>query len=247
MFKIISCGWQCAQFLDQTIASVLTQERKDWEMQVIYDLSTDGGECALWAWDRMDRRINVACNDQQNFAAHNQWEALQLLYPEDDDIVIWLDLDGDQFAHPNVLNVVESYYQDDTLLTYGSYRAVPEPPEPPRIMPYPDDVVASNRYRQDALYNGPRFNHLRTMKGKVAKSIPEDLFKWPDGSWYVSGQDYIFMLAGLERAGGRYKVIPDILHIYNDANPLADNKAHGQETHKCDLDFMSKPPLERLP
>lgn len=249
MFKIISCGWQCAQFLEQTLQSVYDQTVKDWQCAIIYDKSDDNGADLIMKFcDTHPGRWTGRFNEQQNYAAHNQWEALQILSPTDDDIVIWLDLDGDMLAHPSVLDNLLTAYSDGTpLLTYGSYQAVPEPPEPPRILPYPDDVVASNSYRQDALYNGPRFNHLRTMKGRIANNIPEDLFKWPDGSWYMSGQDYIFMLSGLELAGGRYKVLPEILHIYNDANPLADNKVHGQETHRCDVDFMSKPPLKRLP
>jgi Glycosyl transferase family 2 len=246
MFKIISCGWQCAQFMEQTIQSVLHQKRQDWEMQIIYDLSDDGGEDILWAMDRKDRRIRVMCNDQQNYAAHNQWEALQMLDPDYDDIVIWLDLDGDQLAHPYVLDRLAKAYEDpEVLLTYGSYRAKVSK-EPPRILPIPEDVVKSNTYRDDARFNGIRVNHLRTMKGRVAKSIPVESFKWPDGNWYMSGQDYVFMISGLERVAGRYVVIPDVLMVYNDDNPLNDNKVHGQETHQCDLDFMSRPPLHRL-
>ena len=243
MFKIISCGWQCDKVLGGTIQSVLEQRRDDWEMQIMYDLSDDDGAASIAHYGSQDSRIHYVCNENQNYAAHNQYAAVQLLDPDDDDILIWLDLDGDRLAHPYVLDrVAEAYADGRTLLTYGSYQALVSK-EPPRILPIPEEVVVQNTYREDALYNGIRVNHLRTMKGRVAKSIPEDAFKWPDGNWYISGQDYIWMISGLERVAGRYKIIPDILMIYNDDNPFADNKMHGQETHKCDLDFMSRPAL----
>lgn len=243
MFKIISCGWNCAKFMEQTLSSVRSQTVQDWQQCIIYDLSDDHGADLLRAWTAQDSRYILQCNDQQNYAAHNQFTALQLLDPADDDIVVWLDLDGDMLAYPGALaRVAEAYEDGRTLLTYGSYQAMVSK-EPPRILPIPEEVVVQNTYREDARYNGIRVNHLRTMKGRVAKSIPEEAFKWPDGNWYISGQDYIFMISGLERVAGRYKIIEDVLMIYNDDNPYNDNKVHDQETHLCDVDFMSRPPL----
>jgi Glycosyl transferase family 2 len=249
MFKIVSVGWQCAQFLNQTLASIVVQTRDDWEVQVVYDLSADNGADLLRAWSSVDPRIKITLNVQQNYAPHNQYEALQKHELADDDIVIWLDLDGDRLAHPDVLQrVSEAYADGTTLLTYGTYRAIPDPGTPPPISLVPNDVVVQNTYRHDALYNGPRFNHLRTMKGIVAKSIPIESFHWrgQPGKWYISGADYLWMISGLERAAGRYQIIPDILVIYNDANPLADNKCHMQETSDCDVDFLNGVPLARL-
>jgi glycosyltransferase involved in cell wall biosynthesis len=252
MFKIISVGWQCAQFMEQTLQSVEDQIRDDWEMMVVYDRSTDNGAELLADWSNghlPPGKREYLINPDQQYAPHNQYTALQYLNPADDDIVIWLDLDGDMLAHPGVLDrVAQAYADGTTLLTYGTYRAVPDPGTPPPISLVPPDVVARNSYRIDALYNGPRFNHLRTMKGCVAKSIPLASFQWRQqpGNWYRSGADYLWMISGLERAGGKYQLIPDILVIYNDANPLQDNKNNGQETTQCDIDFLNGVPLAPL-
>ncbi len=56
----------------------------------------------------------------------------------------------------------------------------------------------------------------------------------------------MFMLAGLERAGGRYRALGEVLCIYNSNNPLADNKANPGAT-ACTMDFLHRPPLEPLP
>lgn len=250
MFKIISVGWNCAQFLEQTLQSVVNQTRDDWVHMVVYDCSDDDGRDLILKWHMEDPdKRRYLFRDGQYFAPRNQYEGLEMLGVENDDIVIWLDLDGDQLAHPEVLQRVAEAYDDGvTLLTYGTYRAEPDPGTPPPITYVPADVVAHNTYRQDALYNGPRFNHLRTMKGQVVNSIPLASFQWRQqpGNWYMSGADYLWMISGLERAGGRYKLITEVLVIYNDANPLADNKCHMQETSNCDIDFLSGVPLAAL-
>lgn len=237
--------------MGQTLDSVASQTRDDWQFMGVYDKSDDEGAIKLWNWcDRDPMRRNFLLNvEHQLFAPRNQYEGLQRLGVEDDDIVIWLDMDGDMLAHPDVLQRVAEAYDDGvTLLTYGTYRAVPDPGTPPPITYYPADVVANNGYRQDALYNGPRFNHLRTMKGKVVNSIPLQSFQWRQrpGDWYMSGADYLWMISGLERAGGRYKLLDEVLLVYNDANPFADNKMHMHETSACDIDFLGGVPLAAL-
>lgn len=250
MFKIISVGWNCAPFLTQTIMSVQAQTVTDWQHAIVYDKSDDNGMDILLQLAEVEPRILLRLNAQQNYAPHNQYEALQMLAPEPDDIVVWLDLDGDCLAHPKVLQHVADEYADGvTLLTYGTYHANPCPSTPPPISPIPDDVTANGTHRKDALYNGPRFNHLRTMKGKIANSIPVQSFQWRQqpGKWYLSGADYLWMISGLELARERYKLIPEILVQYNDANPYQDNKMHMEETSACDIDFLNGVPLARLP
>ena len=250
MFKIISVGWTCAPFIVQTLRSVEEQSHEDWEIFIGYDQSQDLGAeiIARWCADRpRDSRWRYLCNPDQRFAVQNQVEGIQSLSPDDEDIIVFLDLDGDQLANSNVLQRLADYYADNTLVTYGNYRPEPDPgtTTPPR--PVPQDVVDNNSYRQYILQSGCFFNHLRTMKGKVFKAIPESYFKWPDGTWYTAGTDYTFMLAAMELAGGRYKCIEETLLIYNHANPLADNLVHPGTTNECVLDTLSRPPLQRLP
>jgi len=183
---------------------------------------------------------------RQQFAVQNQVEAIAALAPEDDDIVVFLDLDGDMFAHPDVLAHLGTYYADGTLVTYGSYRPVPYAATCSPAIPFPPEVVKANAYRKHMLTSGCCFNHLRTMKGRVVKAIPLDRFHWPDGRWYQAGTDYIFMTAALELAGGRYKCVEEILLHYNHANPNADNLSHPAVADACTQNTLRRPPLEAL-
>lgn len=248
MFKIISVGWNCADVFERTLRSVEEQTRDDYEICVVYD-GGDGGGHQLEQWNYgHDDRWSFWENTEQLHAVRNQYEGIQSMAPADEDIIVFLDLDGDQLAHPGVLQRLFDYYADDTFLTYGSYRPVPDPGTCPPAIAFPADVITNNSYRQHLINGGSCcFNHLRTMKGKVFNAIPEDRFKWPNGEWYIAGTDYLFMISGLELAGGRHKFIEETMMLYNSANPYAEHRSHSADANACINDLLNRPALQPLP
>lgn len=250
-FKIISVGWTCAEWLEQTLRSVERQSVDNWDIWITYDPSDDDGADRIRAWcDQRDERWNYQINTVQQFAVRNQYEAIRALDPQDDDIVVFLDLDGDMLAHEDVLLHLGEYYEDGTLVTYGSYRPVPDMGTSPPAVPFPEHVVSSGRYREQMLTGICCFNHLRTMKGSVVNAIPENQFKFASGKagqWYTIGTDYIFMAPALELAAGRYKHIPEVLLLYNHDNPHADYLTHSVDSFKCVQDCLRRPALKGLP
>lgn len=252
-FKIISAGWQCEPYCLSTLKSIANQSLDNWDLCIVVDPSTDGTEDVVREWaskQEGDNEIILLFPEEQQRAVRNQVEALQALAPEDDDVVIFLDLDGDRFAHRHVLRSLGGYYQDGTLVTYGNYRPIPANVNCQGPKPYPDEVVEANSYRKFTLTVYCAFNHLRTMKGIVANSIPMSQFRFchgPDrGRWYTAGTDYAFMMSGLELAGGRYKCIEEVLCLYNSGNPHADHKEHGKESTRNHMDILRQPPLKPL-
>ena len=252
-FNIISTGWQCANWLGQTLQSVQRQTHEDWQMMIVYDPSDDDGaqrirEWCQWREDHWDHRWHYRINTERLFAPRNQFEAIRLLNPDDEDVIVFLDLDGDMLAHPDVLAHLAEEYADGTLVTYGNYRPIPDEGLCPAAKPYPPEVIASLSYR--AYIRGGReccFNHPRCMKARVAKAIGKEQFQWPDGRWYEGPADYLFMVPALELAGGRHKCLTEVLTLYNNANVYADNLTHpGESTAGC-LDMLSKPVLDPLP
>ncbi|MES1975767.1 MAG: glycosyltransferase [Pseudomonadota bacterium] len=245
----MSTGWQCESWIAQTLESVEEQSVDDWRIQIVYDPSTDAGADLIQAWcEDRDARWRCAINTEQRFAVRNQVEAVQALDPANTDIIVWLDLDGDRFAHPEVLaHLADAYADGTTLLTYGSYRPEPDKGTSTMATPFPPDVVAANSYRHQTRHVHCHFNHLRSMSGKLFWSIPDDQYHWPDGRWYAAGADYILMIAGLELAGGRYKCLTEELMIYNHANPLSDNLVRVDDCTANIVHFLERPPLDPLP
>lgn len=247
-FSVISAGWNCADFLEWTLESVEEQTVPDWRIMIVDDASDDPRQAEkIREWcDSRDDRWNYRINRENLGTPRNQYEAILALQPDPEDIIVFLDLDGDKLAHPNVLRNLLHYYSDGTLVTYGSYMPIPDYGTSTPAKPFPLHVVQARAYRMAILGGHTGFNHLRTMKAKVFYAIPESNFKWEDGTWYKHGTDYIFMTAALELADGRYKCIEETLLIYNHANPNADYLTKGQESHRCVVDYLHRPSLPPL-
>jgi glycosyltransferase involved in cell wall biosynthesis len=247
-FKIVSVGWMCSQFIEQTLRSVEMQSVDNWDIWITYDPSQDDGAAVIKDWcDARDDRWNYTINTDHRWAVRNQYETITALAPKDDDVVVFLDLDGDQFAHADVLARLAEEYQDGTLLTYGNYLPVPFAATCPLAIPFPSAVINHATYRVHMLTGQCCFNHLRTMSGRVFKAIPENQCRWESGEWYVAGTDYVFMVAGLELAGERHKCLSEVLLLYNNANPRADNLTHPAESDACVQNYLHRPSLKRLP
>jgi glycosyltransferase involved in cell wall biosynthesis len=265
-FKIVCAGWECATWLEQTLRSIEQQAVANWDVWITYDPSEDDGAQRIKEWcAERDDRWHCTINTERKFAIRNQYEAIVNLAPADDDIVVFLDLDGDMLAHPHVLERLAQAYAEGALVTYGQYKPIPNPGTCTFARPYPRHVVAQNSYRAHHLNGGDTFfNHLRSMAGRIVKAIPEEMFKWPTsgfadlpsgrfaweaGDWYQGSTDYVFMLNALELAGGRYHCFTEVLLLYNhaDGGRRADNKTHPHEAHVCLLNFFARPSLAPLP
>lgn len=262
-FKIVCAGWQCADWLTQTLRSIENQSVDNWDVWITYDPSEDDGAKLVEEWcSERDERWHYTINTEKKFAIRNHFESITALDPADDDVVVFLDLDGDMLAHPNVLRRLRRAYEAGALVTYGQYKPIPDEGTSTFAQPYPPDVIAANGYRNHHRHGGDTcFNHLRTISGRVFHAIPEAMFKWDhsgvahtpngefswaEGDWYQGSTDYVFMISALELAGGRCKVFDEVLLHYNHANPLADNKTHPHEAHVCVTDFFRRTPLARL-
>jgi hypothetical protein len=195
-----------------------------------------------------DTTWNFQINTERKFAVRNQYEAIVALDPQDDDIIVWLDLDGDMFAHKDVLKHLAEHYDEDTLMSFGSYVPIPDPGTSPPAEDFPASVVRTRNYRHQMQTGVCCFNHLRTMKGKVFKAIPKEyFFHSKTGAWYTIGTDYIFMTPALELADGRYKFIEEVLVKYNHANPHADYLTNSVDSFDCVQDCLHRTPLAPLP
>lgn len=251
MFKIISTGWNCIEFAEQTLRSIKEQSCQDFQVSIAYE-ATDAGEVDVLRdiVNRMgfeDQLMAVRWPSAYLFDVESRYVATVATNPQDNDIIVTLDLDGDAFAHPDVLAHLLEYYSEDTLLTYGNYEPLPPDAGCPAVSHYPPDVVATRSYRQ---FGEVRFNHLRTMKGCVFNAIPVEQFQFAagpkQGQWYTKGNDVEWTFCGLELVGNRFKVIDEVLLHYNSINPNSNWRIAPGETHECLRDFLNRPPLEEI-
>lgn len=217
-YKIIVAGYNCQQYVERCINSIKAQRYQNYSVCLVNDASTDNtGELIDQlgdpSWEVLHRSINAG-------ALRSQHEGIMLMEPRDGDVIVWVDMD-DAMAYPNSLEILDSHYEDDTPMTYGSYQSVPFADTCPPVLRYPEECERDNSYR-DLPRWGIRYNHMRTVRWELYKQLDVERDFMFNGDWMHLASDTAVMIPCLEMSGGKYKVIPEILYNYSSDNPISE-------------------------
>lgn len=255
MMKIVCAGWRCPDWIRTTLDSIAIQHHLDFEVMITYesDDPTERGFDIIENWIRQQSdngKYHTMFRHgagEMLYGSRARYDAINAMAPADDDIIVWLNIDGDRFAHPQVLNRVwDAYFVDGfPLVTYGSFVHVPLIPQPLESKPYDNAVIMNRTFRQAPFCAAD----LRTMMGKVWCSLPASEQQWSGGrGWYSKCDDVSTMIPALERVGIRHRFIPEVLMVYNTLNPFSAMKAPGdsEATTEHLADIGSKPCLELM-
>ena len=224
MFKGICVGGPVQGWVEQSLKSLIAQHEQDWQAQVVLDPC--GDKSYEHACSVKDSRISVRLNEVRQYGLKNTADAVQLLEPDDEDILFTLDCDD--WLKPEALTVVRRAYEEnpELVLTYGSWE------------PYPDPTALTNTYWQyepndfnDIRHKSFRASHLRTFKYKLWKRIDQKRsFLDPRGQYFRAATDLAFMFPMLEMAGyHRVKWIKDRIYVHNQARTHGDAEQFGWE------------------
>ena len=229
-YKIIVAGYNCLGMIQNCVDSIASQTYTNYDVCLVDDASTDNDQRVLVKalaeeneWHHLQREENAG-------ALRSQHEGITLMDPQDGDVIVWVDMD-DAFASPNSLEILDSYYDDDTPMTYGSYQSVPYSDTCPPVARYPRECEAANDYRNLHKW-GIRYNHLRTVRWELYKQLSVEQDFMFEGKWMHLASDTAVMIPCLEMSGGNYKYIPDVLYSYTSDNPLSEWRKAPQGTDK---------------
>jgi hypothetical protein len=168
----------------------------------------------------LNEKVLLVENKVKKLALRNICEAIEISKPAPEDVIVTLD--GDDFlANKSVLSTLNRTYLDkECWMTYGSYMEYPSMRRGKFSKEIADSVIKYNAFREIEWSS----SHLRTFKFKLWREIDKkdllmDNGKHCDGAW-----DMAFMFPMLEMAGERSSYIRKILHIYNRANVLNEDK-----------------------
>lgn len=257
MIHVISVGRNVERWATATLNSVDEEWSQGTEvtLHVVVDASDDDSARVVKDWsDHNNAGVaplphTLTINTERRCATPNQRTAIAIADPADDDIIVWLDLDGDRLM-PGALARIQQAYDQGALLTFGSHVCSPPAPGNRPAIPYPPEVIAANSYRANIMRHGAGFNHPRTMSGAIVRAIPEDHFYFHrgprKGEPYDYAADYVYMIPGLELAGPRHAYIPDPLLVYNHDNPEADWRVSTGHTRAVFDDLQARNPLGPL-
>jgi len=221
---ILTTVYNCENYIDRCLSSIMLQSFKDFKCYITDDLSTDNSIKVIEEKIKNDDRFILIKNTKKLYQPGNYDNVLRN-FPEIDDNEIVIEVDGDDWLPDNkVFERVNNVYKNKKIwIANGSFM-------------YPNGVIGFSQKQQNFndLRNS-RFTatHLRTWKVFLWREIEQEDLKDDEGNyWKVTG-DLSFMFPMLEMSGEKhYCFMPEINYVYNDSNPLND--------HKVDLSLVNE-------
>ncbi len=243
---VIVPSYNNAEWYTKNLDSILSQEYTSYQLIYINDCSTDRTKFLVgeylhmrgypfyslinndWKTSRVflqkliqeGRKHIVINNSERKGALENLYYAIHAC-PED---AVIATIDGDDWLkHSGVLKKINVTYQkDEVWMTYGQYQTWPEGDQGDcQLLPW--WVVEKNAYRESKWVT----SHLRTFYAGLFKQIKKEDLMY-EGDFFDVTWDQAFLFPLLEMSAGRIKFIPEVLYVYNQANPINDYKVHFQ-------------------
>lgn len=215
---VITPFYNPGEFLEQCIATLLSQNYDNFHVVFIDDASTDG------AFDRLpkdDLRVTIIKNEIRKTALENLHNAIMNNCQKDDIVVL---LDGDDwFPNKKVLSYINDFYnKNDCWIMYGQST-------------WTDGRRGfASAYTESEFLNlrkSPfKVSHLRTFRAGLYQKIQEqdpEFSSMKDGSgdFYKMTYDVAIMFPIMEMAGyDKVKFNDTILYTYNRNNPISDDR-----------------------
>lgn len=238
--------------LAECLDSIRAQDDPDFKVVVADDASTDPAmrkvldRCSLMpGWRVIRRRENVG-------ATRNLVEAIEHVERTDtvdpDDVFLLVDGD-DWLAHPGVLSRLRQVYEGtDTLISWGSYEAVPDEAGCEPARPLPPDILRYGMVRAFTRDHGGHVNHPLSFRRRCFDVLRADDFTFPDGTWMRHAYDTVLSVPMVEAAGERVAYVDDQLYCYRSDRPESVHRVHQDEANRENQHVLSQPrkyqPLE---
>jgi glycosyltransferase involved in cell wall biosynthesis len=223
-FHIVVPFYNVEQWISNCIKSIKGQDYKNYSVTLVNDCSTDKTVEIINNLISEDDRFKLINTKENGGALNSTYTGINDASPLDEDIIIVLDGD-DWFSSRKTLDIVNDAYNDhNCLITYGSYVTYPDKDRGKFSRQIPDWIVKDKMFRQNPWMS----SHLRTFKAKLWNAIKKEDITGKDGKIYSMAGDLPVVFPMLEMAEERSYFIEDIVHVYNRANPLNEDKVNHQ-------------------
>ena len=233
--KIIVPCYNCEKWIKRCIDSITSQTYKNWDMVIIDDASTD----KTFEVTNQNFDGSIWSNEHNKGALKNIIDGIAGKAHDSEDIIVLVDGD-DWLAHNNVFERINEEYQDPNVwLTYGQYKHLSE-----KHRGICSHLTNTQRYRK---YRSWRTSHLRTFKNHLWNKVKDEDLRDKSGNYYKMTWDLAFMFPMIEMAGlNRIKYIRDLLYIYNDLNPINDDKKNRKLQLDIEAEIRAKEQYQEL-
>jgi len=240
-FLVVVPFYNVEEWIEKCINSIKGQNYDNFSCILIDDISTDSSyeKCIRAVAD--DNKFTVVKNKEKKYALKNIIEGINILNPQDEDVI--MTVDGDDWVYDSDVfkKVDDKYREAKCLITYGNYERFPDG-QLGHCSKYSNGIINNNAFRQDMW----RASHLRTFKYKLWKNIKDKDLLDNDGNYLDVAWDLAFMFPMLEMAGERQECFSEPLYVYNMDNPNNDFKLKLEKQRMYDRMIRHRPRYERI-
>ncbi len=238
MIHILTTLYNCEDYIEQCIGSIMSQHNKHFKCYITDDLSSDGSPQKVENLIKNDERFILIKNSEKKYQPGNYDQIIRGDYCiGDDDIIV--EVDGDDWLPDSkVLDRVSDLYSDsDVWVTNGSFKyssgGVGFAAEPKNIENIRNETFTAS--------------HLRTWRAFLWRNIKVEDLKDENGEYWSVAGDLAFMFPMIEMAGSdHYKFISDVNYVYNGENPINDHKVNMGAVNKIVSQIRNKSPYQKL-
>jgi glycosyltransferase involved in cell wall biosynthesis len=215
---ILTTTYNCENYVEKCLSTIMTQTHKDFRCFITDDLSTDNTVNKVKNFISGDNRFTLVENKNKMSQPGNYNQIIRGNFNFDDNDVC-IEVDGDDWlSDSKVLERINNLYSDDNVwLANGSFK-------------YHDGRMGFSSPHttfEDIRQKPFTLSHIRTWRVFLWKNIEEDDLKDKDGEYWNVAGDLSFMFPMVEMSGiEHYRFMPEINYVYNEENPLNDHKLH---------------------
>lgn len=246
MMRIIVPSRNNAPWVQKNLTSIAAQMETHQNFDVFYvdDQSTDGTSELVESYVEelgLRSRTHIIHNAVRQGALKNIYD---VVWETPSEYIIVL-LDGDDWFYRNnvlqELNTIYSSPKNKILLTYGLFVEYPSgfygwSKE------IPTDIIQANAFRSFK----PHPSHLRTFYAWLFKLIKKEDLLDSEGNFYPMTWDQAIMFPMCEMAGRHIKFVQKFNYVYNQANPIQDNKVNAELQNSLEREIRHKIPYQPL-
>lgn len=250
-FVIVILSYNNENYAKGNLKSVCHQKStKPYQVICINDCSTDKTKDIMEKYVRkhnLESLVMLLHNEKRVGALENLYTAIYDYIPDHKVVVI---VDGDDTLSHNevLLQLEEKYANPDVWMTYGSELTIPLGRTILSGL-IPEWVFKERKIREYPF----KAQHLRTFKAGLFKKIKKKDLMY-EGTFFTRATDMAVMLPMLEMCAPIHKkaknhsvFIPEILYIYNAANPINVFRIDGERQSQSDRYIRSLPSYDPLP
>ena len=234
---ILTTSYNCENFIERSLLSIMGQKFKDFTCYITDDLSTDNTREIIKKTIKDDKRFILIENFNKMYQPGNYDQIIRWRAVDGNEICV--EVDGDDWlSNSNVLGLVNDVYSNtDVWMTSGSFKystgAQGFSTPPSRF---------DNIRKQ-----GFTLSHLRTWKAWLWNKIKEEDLRNSEGNYWDVAGDLAFMFPMFEMSGEKhYRYLSSINYIYNETNPLNDHKVNMPKVNSTVNIIRNKTPYNKI-